>query len=82
MSPQLNVNSVNKRTEFHVTILFNKTVHRSNSPCKPFGTGLAFKNLDPFTAFAKIMGKAKKIKAPARLAPLAVQVYHPRLVRV
>jgi hypothetical protein len=38
VSTQLNLNSVNKRTEFHVTIALNETVHRCSSPCQPFGT--------------------------------------------
>ena len=82
MSPQLNINNVNKRSKFHVTIMLNKTAHRCSSLCKPLGTGLAFENFVPFAAHTEKMSKAKKIKAPARLAPLAVQVHHPRLVRM
>ena len=82
VSTQLNINGRNQIPELHMTIQLNKITDFHNSLCQPFGTGLALKNLDPFTAFAEIMCKAKKIKTPARFAPLAVQVYHPRLVRM
>lgn len=49
---------------------------------KALGTGLTLKNFHPFTALTQIMSKAKKIKAPAGLASLAIQVYHLRLYRM
>jgi len=82
MTPQFNVNSCYQISEFHMTIQLDKFADIYYSSGQPFRTGLAFKNLVPFSAITKIMRKAKEIKTPARFPSLAVQIYQLRLFRM
>ena len=82
MTTQFDIYGRNQISEFHMTIQLDKFADIHNSPCQPFGAGLALENFVPFAAIPHIMSKTKELKAPARPTSFAVQVYQSRLFRM